>query len=29
MVKDLYTKNGIDGSDHTNAEFVKNSRRCR
>jgi len=23
MVKDLYTKNGVDGSDHTNAEFVK------
>jgi len=23
MVKDLYTKNGVDGADHTNAEFVK------
>jgi CubicO group peptidase (beta-lactamase class C family) len=23
MVKDLYTKNGVDRSDHTNAEFVK------
>ena len=23
MVKDLYTKNGVDGRDHTNAEFVK------
>ena len=23
MVKDLYTKNGVDGNDHTNAEFVK------
>jgi CubicO group peptidase (beta-lactamase class C family) len=23
LVKDLYTKNGVDGSNHTNAEFVK------
>lgn len=23
MVKELYTKNGVDGRDHTNAEFVK------
>src|SRR5204863_5165020 len=23
LVKDLYTKNGVDRSDHTNAEFVK------